>query len=296
MAKNIVLIALALTLILSGVSVWFAYTLFMQREELKGRTQKLETTIHQVAANTELGENSDKRVTIPPDQLKTFKVKPDGPQQDMNQPLSLLVAATASQMQSLITTRAILEETKRILAETQEKLAKTEAELAETQAKVRELNATVAERDNTIVAKESAIKVLEADIAGKDIDLAEQKRTIEDRDVEIEVLNTANTDKETRIAELEEKLRPKRPEEKVKPGKQGELVFVSSDWNFVIFALPEDLSGEVSQDLVLMVHRKDQLVGKIKVTTVLQDKKLVIAEILNDYQKMPFEKGDGVLY
>ena len=36
-----------------------------------------------------------------------------------------------------------------------------------------------------------------------------------------EVLNTANSDKEVRIAELEEKLRPKGPEGKVKPGKQG---------------------------------------------------------------------------
>lgn len=296
MAKNIVLIALVLTLILSGVSVWFAYSLFTQREELKGRTQKLEAAIHQVAANTEQGENSEKRVTIPPDQLKTFKVKPDGPQQTMDQPLSLLVAATASQMQSLLSTRATLEETKKILAETQEKLPKTESDLSASQARVADLTATVAARDNTIAEKESAIKVLETDIARKDVELAEKQRSIEDQAVEIEVLNTANSDKEVRIAELEEKLRPKDPKDKVKPGKQGELVFVSEDWNFVIFALPENMEGEVSTGLTLMVHREDQLVGKIKATTVLQEKKLVIAEILNDFQKMSFKKGDGVLY
>ncbi len=296
MAKNIVLIALALILILGGVSTWFAYNLFMQREELKGRTQKLETAIHQVAANTEQGENSDKRVSIPPDQLKTYKVKPDGPQQTMDQPLSLLVAATASQMQSLLSTRATLEETRRILAETQEKLAKTEADLAASQARVSDLTATVAARDNTIAEKESAIRVLETDIARKDIELADKQRVIEDQAVEIEVLNTAHNDMEVRLAELEERLRPKRPEQKVKPGKQGEVIYVSEDWNFVIFALPENLEGEVSAGLELMVHRKDKLVGKIRATTVLQEKKIVIAEILNDFQKMSFKEGDGVLY
>ena len=296
MAKNIVLIALALILILGGVSTWFAYTLFMQREELKGRTQKLEAAIHQVAANTEQGENSDKRVSIPPDQLKTYKVKPDGPQQTMDQPLSLLVAATASQMQSLLSTRATLEETRRILAETQEKLAKTEADLAASQARVTDLTATVAARDNTIAEKESAIRVLETDIARKDIELADKQRAIEDQAVEIEVLNTAHNDMEVRLAELEEKLRPKDPKDKVKPGKQGEVIYVSEDWNFVIFALPENLEGEVSSGLVLLVHRKDELVGKIRATTVLQEKKIVIAEILNDFQKMSFKEGDGVLY
>lgn len=288
----IVRVSIILILILNGVSVYFGIKLFNQREELKGRTQKLESTIKQVAATIET-DNPDVKVNIPDDQLKTFKSVPGGPP-NMDVVLGQLVTAAQNQLIRLNSTRSELSETKTTLAKTQDELKRTQNELQIAQNTIADQKVEIEKVKNTLSEKEVEIANLireKSDLTAKVKDLQSSLENLEaeKRNLQDELAKTTNErDYWKKIA------KPIVDRRELAKKKTGDVRFVNKDWNFVVIKLTEEIKDILPSESELLIHRYDKLVGKVKVLSLLED--YAIAEILTDWEQMPIETGDYVAY
>lgn len=280
-------------LALSIGALVMAVLLFQQRETLKGRTQKLENTIHKVAATLEVQGATNAMLTISNDQLKTFKQKPGGPP-TMDAPLNQLVTAAQSQLVTLNNTRSELADTKITLAKTEDELKNTKIELASAQSKIKEQEGIIEAKNNTISEKETAIRNLETEKS----DLITKAEVIKNQLLEMQVENEELMDKnnsmEERIVSYELQLFPDLAKKSIPKGQQGIVAYVNPDWNFLIVKLAPDSLKTTTPDLELMVYRLDKLVGKIRVERVIDN--LAVAEIMPDWQQAVPQNGDGILY
>jgi len=286
-------IAIVSVLVLSIGALVLAVLLFQQRETLKGRTQKLEDTIRKVAATLEVEGATNAMLSIPDDQLKTFKAKPGGPP-TMDQPLSRMVNAAQSQLVRLNNTRAELADTKLTLAKTQDELKNTKVELASAKDKIKEQEGVIEAKNNVISEKEVAIRNLEREKS----DLVTKADAIKVQMDEMAAENGDLTDQvaalEEKVVTLETKLSPEIQKKIVPKGQQGVVAYVSPDWNFLIVRLTPESLKNTTPDLELMIYRLDKLVGKVRVASIAGD--LAVAEIINDWQQAVPQNGDGILY
>jgi len=284
----ILLFALSVTALVLGI------ILFQQREKLKGRTQKLETAVKQVAATLEQdGANPDVKLTLPDDQLKTYKAKPGGaPAMDV--PLNLMVAAAQQQLLRLNNTRTELADTKTTLANTRETLKNTSNDLVTAQVNIKDLNATVEARNATITEKDGAIQKLETEKTGLQANIETMKKQNEDLETANRDLTDTNAVLQAKIVELDKMINPELRKQAIPKGQLGLVAFVNPEWNFVIMRIaPENISN-IMPNLEMLIHRGDRLVSKVRVQTVVDN--LVVAEIMSGWQQMPCEKGDYVMY
>ena len=79
------------------------------------------------------------------------------------------------------------------------------------------------------------------------------------------------------------------------PGIQGQVIVVSTNWNFVIVdMLPE---GNLIPLTDLNVQRDSKFIGKVRVSEIMKSQRFAVAEILQDWkQKTPIATGDYVFY
>lgn len=290
MFRLITRISIVLILALSVGALVMAVLLFQQRETLKGRAQKLEDTVHKIAATLEV-EGADKTafLTIPDDQLKTFKAKPGGPA-TMDQPLNQMITAAQSQLVRLNNTRNELAETKTTLAKTQEDLKNTKTELASAQGKIKEQEGDIAAKEATISEKDTALRKLEVEKSEFAAKLDDLKARIEEMEAEAGDLTEQNDLLEVQVADLESRVFKK----DIPRGQQGVVAYVNPDWNFLIVRLAPQSMRTTRPDLELMVYRTDKLVGKVRVASIVDN--LAVAEIISDWQQMAPQNGDGILY
>ena len=286
-------VAIVLILALSIGALVMAVLLFQQRETLKGRTQKLEDTIHKVAATLEVEGATNAMLKISGDQLKTFKQKPGGPP-TMEAPLNQMVMAAQSQLVRLNNTRSELADTKLTLAKTEDELKNTKTELASTQSKVKEQEGIIEARNKTISDKETAIRTLETEKS----DLIANAEAIKSQVLEMEVENEELTDKnnelEEKLVNYEARLFPELAKKSIPKGQQGIVAYVNQDWNFLIVRLSPESMKSTTPDLELMIYRLDKLVGKVRVASVIDN--LAVAEIMPEWQQTVPQNGDGILY
>lgn len=286
-------IAIGLILALSIGALVMAVLLFQQRETLKGRTQKLEDTIHKVAATLEADGATNAMLKISADQLKTFRQKPGGPP-TMDAPLNQMVAAAQSQLVRLNNTRSDLADTKVTLAKTQDDLKNTKTELASAQSKIKEQEGIIEAKNNTISEKETAIINLEAEKS----ELITKAEIIKDQILEMQVENEELMDKnnamEERLVGYEARIFPELAKKSIPKGQQGIVAYVNSDWNFLIVRMTPESLKSTTPDLELMIFRLDKLVGKVRVASVVDN--LAVAEIMPDWQQSVPQNGDGILY
>ena len=283
-----------LLFVLSGTALVLGFILFQQRETLKGRTQKLEIAAKQVAATLEKDDtNPDVKLTLPDDQLKTYHAKPGGPP-TMDSPLNQMVNAAQNQLTRLNHIRVELTDTKTILANTRETLTIISNDLATAQGTIKEQNATIEARNATISEKEVAIQKLEKD----KIDLRAKAETLkqqtEDLEAENRDLTDANAVLQAKVVELDKMVNPELRKAAIPRGQLGIVAYVNPEWNFVIVSMTPKNAKMMMPNLDLLIHRADRLVGKVRVQTVVDN--LAVAEIMNDWQQMPCEKGDYVMY
>lgn len=279
---------------LSGAALALGIILFQQRETLKGRTQKLENTVKQVAATLEKDPtNLDLRVTLPEDQLKTFVAKPGGPPV-MDGALNEMVLAAQNQLSRLNQTRGELAATKDVLASTRETLASTSNELVTAQATIKEREATIAAREATISEKEVAIHKLESEKSSLGTELETAKQQIDDLETENRDLTDDNAVLQAKVEEQEKMINPELRKAELPKGLLGTVAQVNPEWNFVVVRLTPQSVKNVMPDLELLVHRTAHLVGKVRVQKVVDG--LAVAEIISDWQQLPCEKGDYVMY
>jgi uncharacterized phage infection (PIP) family protein YhgE len=283
-----------LLLVLSGTALVLGIILFQQRETLKGRAQKLELAAKQVAATLEKDDaNPEVKLTLPDDQLKTYRAKPGGaPAMDV--PLNLMVNAAQQQLTRLNNTRAELAGTKTTLADTRETLKATSNGLVAAQGAIKDQNATIEARNATIGEKEAAIQKLEKEKTDLLANVETLKQQADDLEAENRDLTDANAVLQDKVTELDKIVSPEKHKAEVPTGQLGIVAFVNPEWNFVIMRIASGNIKNIMPDLELLIHRGDRLVGKVRVQAVVDN--LVVAEILNDWQQMPCEKGDYVMH
>jgi len=283
-----------LLFVLSGTALVLGIILFQQRETLKGRTQKLEMAAKQVAATLEKDDtNPDVKLTLPDDQLKTYRAKPGGPP-TMDSPLNQMVSAAQHQLTRLNNTRVELADTKTMLANTRETLTTTSNDLVAAQGTIKEQNATIEARNATIAEKETAIQKLDKEKSELLANVETLKQQTDDLEAENRDLTDANAALQAKVVELDKMVNPELRKAAIPKGQLGVVAYVDPEWNFVILSMTPQNAKMLMPDLDLLIHRSDRLVGKVRVQTVVDN--LAVAEIVNDWQQMPCEKGDYVMY
>lgn len=283
-----------LLFVLSGAALALGIILFQQRETLKGRTQKLEMAAKQVAATLEKDDtNPDVKLTLPDDQLKTYQAKPGGAPA-MDGPLNQMVNAAQHQLTRLNNTRMELADTKTTLANTCETLKITSNDLVTAQGTIKDQNVTIEARNATISEKEVAIQKLEKEKTDLLASVETMKQQTDDLEAENRDLTDANAVLQAKVVELDKMVNPELRKAAIPKGLLGSVAYVNPEWNFVIMRLSPQNAKLIMPDLELLIHRSDRLVGKVRVQTVVDN--LVVAEIVSDWQQMPCEKGDYVMY
>lgn len=283
----ILLFALSVTALVLGI------ILFKQRETLKGRAQKLETAVKQVAATLEKDDNSDVKLTLPDDQLKTYRAKRGGAP-TMDGPLSQMVTAAQSQLTRLNDTRTELANTKTTLSNTCETLKNTSNDLVTAQGTIKEQNDTIEARNATISEREASIQKLEKEKTDLLANIETMKQQTDDLEAENRDLADANAALQAKAAELDKMINPELRKAAIPKGQLGIVAFVNPEWNFVVLRVAPENTKNITPDLELLIHRGDRLVGKARVQAVVDN--LIVAELVNDWQQMPCAKGDYVMY
>ncbi len=285
----------ALLLALSATALVLGVKLYQQRETLKGRTQKLEAAVRQVASTIEAEDGvPDVKLTLPDDQLKTFTPVPGGPA-TMDVPLNLLVGGAQRQLARLNTTRTELADTRAELGRTVDTLTRTSNDLVSARETIKQQEAAIEEKNTAIAEKDTQIRGLEKEKGELQATRDEQKQQIEDLEVENRDLIDTNAFLVAKVDELEKMISPDMRREAIPKGKIGLVVYVSPEWNFLLVRLDPTRARYVGPETELLIHRSDRFVGKVRVQTVVEDT-LAVAEIVNDWQQHPFGKGDEVIF
>jgi hypothetical protein len=279
---------------LSGTALVLGIILFQQRESLKGRTQKLEAAVKQVAATLEKDDTTpDVKLALPDDQLKTYKAKPGGAPA-MDGPLNQMVTAAQQQLKRLNNIRTELADTKTTLANTRETLKITSNDLVAAQGTIKDQNVTIEARNATISEKEVAIQKLGREKTDLLANVETLKQQTDGLEAEKRDLTDANAVLQAKVVELDKMINPELRKAAIPKGQLGIVAFVNPEWNFVVMRISPESIKNVMPELELLIHRGDRLVGKARVQTVVDN--LVVAEIVSDWQQMPCAKGDYVMY
>ncbi len=267
-------------LVLGIVSLILGSMLFSQREVLKGRTLLHEEAVVKIAQNLQMEGLDANRIT---QQMKDYNT--------LRAPLDLVAVAAQNKHEMLVQTKADLDATRTELANTKTELEGTKNDLAAAQQKIVDLNDTIEKKNVELVEANGRIVQLEQDKNGLQLQ-------IDDLNNQLVKAEDEMRDLQDKIATLDKVIKDLEAKEgtpglaRIPVGTMGRILVVNPDWNFVVL----DIGSE--QGLVanaeMLVHRKDQLIGKVRISAV--EKSLAIAEILRDWTKQSINEGDYVLY
>lgn len=276
---------IVLLLVLSIASLVLGFLLFKQREVVKKRTQNLENGLIAVATEiTAPREPHIRAIDQKVDAQALMKVEEMGGQIELIRRLAQTRRDQHFQEgEDHVATKGKLSQTEAELFTTRQRLADTEASLARAREENNRLQNTLAEREGQIRRLESEVADLKTTVDGLKQDLAKKDDELQNKEIEIRAL------KDT-IARYEND--PTRAAGAVRQGLTGEIIVVNDEWNFVVLNIGSEDTLVPSAEM--LVHRGDELIGKVRVLTVTE--KLAIADILRDWQKRPFREGDSVLF
>lgn len=261
-------------LVLSIVSLVLGIMLFSKRTVLKTRVLTHEQAVVTIAQKLRF------------EGLKAEDLKKV---ETMGKALDSVSAAADVQYEDLQNKIKDLETTRQELASTKDELTATKTELADVQAKIPALEDTIAQKEAELAQAKGSIDQLEQDktalqtqIDGLNDQIVKSEEDMRDCQDEVSTLKQV-IDK----MEVEQGGRKMLP-----PGLTGKVTVVNPTWNFVVLDIGSD-SGVVP-NAELMVHREDRLIGKVKISSV--QKKMSVAEILQDWALDPVREGDNVLF
>lgn len=267
-------------LVLGIISLILGSMLFSQREILKGRTLLHEEAVVKIAQNLQMEGLDPHRIT---QQMKDYNT--------MRTPLDLVAVAAQNKHEMLVQTKADLDATRTELANTKTELEGTKNDLAAAQQKIVDLNDTIEKKNVELVEANGRIVQLEQDKNGLQLQ-------IDDLNNQLLKAEDEMRDLQDKIATLDKVIKDLEAKEgtpgvaRIPVGTMGRVLVVNPDWNFVVLDIGSD-QGLVP-NAEMLVHRKDQLIGKVRISAV--EKTLAIAEILGDWIKQPINEGDYVLY
>jgi hypothetical protein len=263
--------------ILSIVSAVLGGLLFGKREILKDSVKKMVTGYIAVARNIEYKQ-------LNPTNLEDYDL--------IDSELNGIKQAAKNKQGDLVETKGNLEETEKELGNTEDELEVTRTELQETEDQVVELQNDVSQQSNELADKEGTISDLkeeksgllgqvgdlESDLAARVDELNDWKADYadlkEDFDNLVIDVDSAVGDGSTTPVDIMD--------------VRGRILVVDSDWNFVI--IDKGRNEELQPNVVFIVHRDQEPVGKIRVRKV-QDN-LSIAEISHTWDGQSFTAGD----
>jgi septal ring factor EnvC (AmiA/AmiB activator) len=276
-----------LVLVCSCAALALGILLFNQREQLKGRTQKLEQSVLSVAQSL----SAPKEPFIPaiaetldPEQLKVYANK-EKPADTMDVPLNKLRAIVNNRYEELFNTYSDLKSERDAHAATRAELAKTRQELADARQEIVSLKDELARKEAELAEARQRITDLEGQVASLEANIAELK-------TQLAASEEKRKDLEDEVTQLKLQLDMLgRGDGEVKvPPVHGEILLVNSEWNFVVLNI--GMTDKLVPNVEMMVHRNDQLVGKVRVSSVME--RCAVAEIQRGWEQLPIQEGDRV--
>jgi len=270
-----------LVLLLSIGSLVLGINLYSKREVLKGRVQKTEQALAQVAKNIRHDSFN----------VSSLAIEDVAGLDRMQAPLNQLAAAAQVQYDDLQNTKQDLEKTRQDLSMTQDELARTQADLDRTMAKVENLEQSLAEKESEVAAQNTRIEGLERE----KISLSEQ---IDESNIKLAQSEEELTEAMDKISTLEQTINLLDLElgqggtRTVPQGLTGRIMHVNKEWNFVVIDIGSD-DGLVP-NTEMIIHRQDELVGKIQISGLSRE--MSIAELKPDWVQTPVKEGDYVVF
>jgi hypothetical protein len=311
-------VLVVLLLILSAVALTVEIILVRQREELKGRNLMLTRGAIQVAKTLEvipaeppvdLATRDLPLLQLNEEMFKHFyQIGPDGKvvsengQKKTDGPGTLdallkdISAKANLQFVRLNDTRSLLASTRVTLNETSNTLVATILDLNQTREKLKQTENSLEAANKDIEQKKEQIadltqknEALTADVERKKEEIG--KLTDKISDVEAKLVASTRY-----VQKLEKDLGDclRGPSEGMTPGLQGQIIVVNTNWNFVLVDMLPEAHLVPMTDLT--VQRGDKLVGKVRVSEVIRDRRFAFGEILPDWQQVPVAAGDYVFY
>ncbi len=279
-------IFIILILLLSGGALFLGVKLYQQRDVLKGRTQKLEQTVKNVAA----------QLTAPKEPyIDAIQQKIDDnalmSYPDMDAQLKVLETIAVNRYEDLFNTKDELKKTRDELTKTQQELAQTKQALDAANAEIVNLKDQLTRKEAELAAANQKISDLEGQIAQLNQTIEGHKQQI----VKLEDEKQELTDKNTQLeVELERALGLGRGGQPgvMKPGLVGKVLAVNPEWNFVILDVGVRDGARVGGEM--LVHRGEELIGKIRIVDIRE--RMAVGDIKRDWQQQPIQEGDRVLY
>jgi hypothetical protein len=258
--------------LLSIAALVLGITLFSQRKDIKDRNVTFEQGVVTIAGK--LGV----------EKVDTEQLKQAGRMQGQ---LDVVAAMAVNRMEDLAQTKSDLDTTRTDLANTKNDLSATQTKLAESEAAVVQLNDTVAQKESDLVQAQGRIGECEQAKTG----LQGQIGTLNDQ---LSAMSDEKQDLMDQIGTLEKALADTLPEMRKPPptGLTGRILVVNPDWNFVVLDVGSEAGLGTQTELI--VYRTDQLVGRVRVSSV--QNQTAVAEILQDWQQQPLREGDHVLF
>lgn len=267
----VVLFVLSIAALVLGLMV------FSEREVIKGRAYRLENATAEMAQSLHY-----------PDLNRAHLADYDlmqGALNRLNVHASLVWTDLQDRIQDVENLRADLDQTRDELQTTQNRLQTTERQLETARAEAEQRAAEVARVRQQLTEAEQERTALQGQVNDFEVRVA---RMEEER---IELAETIE-ELERQLEELDDMVYADTEVIGTPAGLSGEILVVNPEWNFVVLNVGKEKG--LSENTEMLVHRADELVGRVRVSHV---KPLyAVAEIMIDWQQAPLREGDHVLF
>lgn len=276
-------IFIPLMVLLSGVSLWLGIELYQQREQLKGRTQRLERSLQTIARDAAAAKEpfiEPIAETVDPAVLMDYW--------QMDSQLQKVQSIVTVRYNQLFDTHDVLKQTQDKLTATEQELAQTKQELALAREEIAQLQQRLADTESKLAQANQRISELEGTVAELNKDLEQKRADI----AKLEEEKQALFDEKTQLEVIIERMSKNEATGVMRPGLSGRIVAANPEWNFVVIDVGYKDGAKIAGEFI--VHRNEQVVGRVRIVDIRE--RLSIANIKRDWQQMPIQEGDRVVY
>lgn len=288
--KPLVVIVLLLGIVAIVIQAAF---LFPQRVLIKERTQKLERGM-QTVVNTLKGDRSllsDEAKSQARFSAANLRVDKKEDLMQVDTELNRANAVAGAVLEGWQFTQTDLENTRQDLENTRAELENTKAQLEDARTQIVQLNETIREKNQELDEKNAFIAELEEDKGRLESEVADLNDQLINMENQLADAQEESSILRAQLDKCEGQLNPS-GHITMKTGSTGKIIYVNSDWNFVVVDMGSADGAQTTAELI--VHRGDNMIGKVKLSAVMSH--VAIAEVLTDFQKDTIKEGDHVLF
>lgn len=273
-----------LLVLMGGVAIVLEYRLFSQRRELKQSVQTLERSALELAET--LAASREPYIEGIDQKVNRTALMQSG---EMSRQLRVIETLAENRYDQLYSARDDLKRTT-------DELNQTKADLARTRQDLENARREIVSLREQIARKEAELSELQGQTIQLEVQVAEIKRMIEENKDRIAQIDNEKADLKDEVQRLEVELARYLSDpnivKQMPRGLSGKVVAVNSEWNFVVLDIGS--RDGLVKDAHMLVHRSDELVGKVRIMQASDH--WAIADIERDWQLSPIQEGDRVLY